>query len=142
MQPVENVQNSDLQTLQEELERRYGPAVAQDIMDKLNRTPQSAVAAKTPDYMDVKAMSELQERFRAQAMLSIWKVKEWRRAQPKRAMSMNLVQMEGALLMRQCQDSIKLYRLAHKSYYQMYRTALAAFSAPVTYAPITSSIYA
>ncbi len=143
MQPLEKtIESSDLATLQEELERRYGPAVAQDIMDRLGKTPQNAASSTraTPDYMDVKAMSELQERFRAQAMMAIWQVKEWRKRQPKA--KNNLVQMEGALLMRQCQDSIKLYRMANKTYHDMYRAALDAFSKPAPYHMQTSAFYA
>jgi hypothetical protein len=119
---TENKDNFDIQTLQDDLEKQYGPAVAQDIADRLRR---NGNANKTPDYMDVKAMSELQEKFRAQAMMAVWRLKEWRKAQHKNVFQKNLVQLEGVFLKRQCEDAIKLYRHANKSYFTMYREAMA-----------------
>jgi len=127
MYTIENKENFDIQRLQEELEKQYGPAVAQDIVDRIRK---NGPISKTPEYMDVKAMSELQERFRAQAMMAVWKLKEWRRAQTKAAFHQNLVKLEGVFLQRQCEDAIALYRLANKSYFVMYREAMEAFSLP------------
>ena len=126
-------QNSDLTQLQADLELQYGPAVAQDIVDRLR---QSGDAAKTPDYMDVKAMSEMQEKFRAQAMMAIWRLKEWRRARRDNVPCQNLIDLEGVFLTRQCADAVKLYRLATKTYHAMYREALDAIThgpAPLPY---------
>jgi hypothetical protein len=68
---TEKTKEIDYFKLQEELERQYGPATAQDIVDRLKKTEK---AGKEPDYMDVKLLSELAEKFRAQAMMwSIWK---------------------------------------------------------------------
>lgn len=127
MYNVENKENLDVQRLQEELEKQYGPAVAQDIIDRIKKNGNTA---KTPDYMDVKAMSELQERFRAQAMMAVWRVREWRKTQTKPAFPQNLIQLEGVFLQRQCEDAIALYRMANKSYFAMYREAMAAFTIP------------
>lgn len=127
MYTIENKENLDTQKLQEELEKQYGPAVAQDIVDRIRK---NGPLATTPDYMDVKAMSELQERFRAQAMMAVWKLKEWRKTQGLPVAHQKLVQLEGIFLQRQCEDAIALYRLANKSYFAMYREAMAAFSAP------------
>ena len=122
MYHFENKENSDIQRLQDVLEKQYGPAVAQDIVDRLRKTGN---VAKTPDYMDVKAMSEMQEKFRAQAMMAVWRLKEWRKGQTKNPFSKNLVQLEGVFLRRQCEDAIKLYRQATKSYFAMYRETMA-----------------
>lgn len=127
MYSTENKENLDVQKLQEELEKQYGPAVAQDIIDRIKKNGNTA---KTPDYMDVKAMSELQERFRAQAMMAVWRLREWRRTQIKSAFPQNLIQLEGVFLQRQCEDAITLYRMANKSYFAMYCEAMAAFAAP------------
>ncbi len=127
MYDIENKENLDVQKLQEELEKQYGPAVAQDIVDRIRK---NGPIAKTPEYMDVKAMSELQERFRAQAMMAVWRLKEWRKTQNKAAFHKNLVQLEGVFLQRQCEDAIALYRLANKSYFAMYREAMAALTVP------------
>lgn len=131
MYTIENKENLDVSKLQDELEKQYGPAVAQDIVDRIRK---NGPIAKAPEYMDVKAMSELAERFRAQAMMIIWKLKEWRKAQAKMALHLNLVQLEGVFLQRQCEDAIALYRLANKSYFAMYREAMEAFSTPATFA--------
>lgn len=125
MYTVENKENIDLQKLQDDLEKQYGPAVAQDILDRIRKTGN---AAKAPDYMDVKAMSELQERFRAQAMMAVWKLREWRKTQKKKfTFQKNLIELEGVFLQRQCEDAIALYRLANKTYFAMYREAMASF---------------
>ena len=130
MYAVENKENFDVSKLQEELEKQYGPAAAQDIIDRIRKNGNTV---KTPDYMDVKAMSELAERFRAQAMMAVWRLKEWRKTQIKPAFHRNLVQLEGVFLQRQCEDAIALYRLANKSYFAMYREAMAAFSTPAIF---------
>ncbi len=122
---IESKEDSENQKLQDQLEAQYGPAVAQDIIDRLRKTGN---VAKTPDYMDVKAMSELQEKFRAQAMMAVWRLKEWRKSQTKNVFQKNLVQLEGVFLQRQCEDSIKLYRQATKSYFAMYREAMACIT--------------
>lgn len=118
----------DLSALQAELEMRFGPAVAQDIVDQVRRGGRTA---KAPDYMDVKAMSEMVEKFRAQAMMAVWRLKEWRRQESDRKVEENLIELEGVYLERQCEDAVKLYRLANSGYFNMYRRALAAFSVPV-----------
>lgn len=125
MYTIENTKEIDLNKLQEQLEEQYGPAIAQDILDRMNP---SKPKAKAPDYMDVKAMSELQERFRAQAMMAIARLKHWRAEQAKVAASHNLVVLEGAFLERQCLDAVKLYRHATTQYYAMYRDALDAIT--------------
>lgn len=127
MYNIENKENLDIRRLQEELEKQYGPAVAQDIVDRIRK---NGPIAKTPEYMDIKAMSELQERFRAQAMMAVWRLKEWRKTQNKASSHQNLVHLEGVFLQRQCEDAIALYRLANKSYFAMYREAMAALTVP------------
>ena len=136
MHHIENKQNSDIQKLQDDLESQYGPAVAQDIADRLRK---SGNVARAPDYMDVKAMSELQEKFRGQAMMAVWRLKEWRKAQDTGAFQKNLVQLEGVFLQRQCEDAIKLYRLATTSYFRMYEEAMTAIlnkDATSSYSPL------
>lgn len=124
MYTIENKENLSIQKLQEKLEKQYGPAVAQDIVDHLRKPGD---APKAPDYMDVKAMSELQERFRAQAMMAVWRLREWRKVHIKLTFPQNLIQLEGALLQRHCEAAIALYRLANKSYFTMHREAMASF---------------
>lgn len=118
----------NVQALQDELEHKYGPAVAQDIADHIRAT---GPVANKPDYMDVKAMSELAERFRAQAMMAVWRLKDWRRKERNRQIRDNLIRLEGVFLQRQCEDAFALYRQANKSYFAMYHEAMAAFLSPV-----------
>lgn len=125
MYSIENKEEIDMTKLQEQLEQQYGPAVAQDIMDRMRK---NGATAKTPDYMDVKAMSELQERFRAQAMMAVCRLKHWRKQEAAKGARHNLVVLEGAFLERQCVDAVKLYRLATTTYFAMYREALAAIT--------------
>lgn len=133
MYHFENKENSDAQKLQDELEIKYGPAVAQDIADRLRK---SGNVARTPDYMDVKAMSELQERFRAQAMIAVWRLREWRQSHAQ-SHPQNLIQLEGVFLKRQCEDAIKLYRLATTNYHRMYAEAMASFTNAPSYRPVS-----
>lgn len=51
----------DYQHLQDELERRYGPGAAQDLMDQIRRLDEAY--ADVPDYLSVKAWSEVVETF-------------------------------------------------------------------------------
>ncbi len=139
MYTVENKENLDIQKLQDELEKQYGPAVAQDIVDRLRK---NGDVAKAPEYMDVKAMSELQERFRAQAMMAVWRLREWRKTQSRKIFQQNLIVLEGAFLQRQCEDAINLYRLANKSYFAMYREAMAAFAVPAIHQSFKTGIRA
>ncbi len=121
---IETKQNSDIQKLQNDLERQYGPGVAQEIIDRIQ---EKGPLAKAPEYMDVKAMSELAERFRAQAMMAVWRLREWRKTQAKPSFQQNLIQLEGVFLERQCSEAITLYRLANKTFFSMYREAMASF---------------
>lgn len=121
---IETKQNSDIQKLQNDLERQYGPGVAQEIIDRIQ---EKGPVTKAPDYMDVKAMSELAERFRAQAMMAVWRLREWRKTQAKPSFQQNLIQLEGVFLERQCSEAITLYRLANKTFFSMYREAMASF---------------
>lgn len=133
MYTADNKQNSSVETLQEQLERQYGPAVAQDIIDRLNKDQQTPKAAQpAPSYMDVKAMSEMAETLRAQAMMDIWELREWRKAHDaNRPSHKNLISLEGVSVERKCQESIKLYRHTNKTYFEMYREAMNAFTGKV-----------
>jgi hypothetical protein len=136
MQYTENKSNFVTQSLQDELEIKYGPTIARDIADRLNK---AGNLAKAPDYMDVKAMSELQEKFRAQAMIAIWCLKEWRVRQTKKSFHHNLIELEGVFLERQCSETIKLYRRATTTYFAMYREAMAFLTTHSTSAYILTN---
>lgn len=126
MYVTDKKQNLDTQDLQEKLETQYGPAIAQEIIDRLNKEKAAAQPVKTsPSYMDVKAMSEMAEKLRAQAMIDIWSLREWRKSEIRK----DVVSLEGVALERQCCASIRLYRHTNKTYFEMYREAMNAFTA-------------
>lgn len=128
MYAIDNKQENDLFQLQESLEAQYGPAIAQDIVDRMRQTDAAPAKVKAPDYMDVKALSELAERFRAQAMMAIWHLREWRKAEGRKNGTANLIELEGVFLQRQCEGSIALYRQANASYWAAYHDAMAAYA--------------
>lgn len=123
MYHIDNKDISDIQELQDKLEKKYGPSVAQDIIDRLGKIEGQADA---PDDMDVRAMSELQQRYRAQAMTAVWRLKEWRRLQLKGVNETGPRAQEGIFLNNKCTDAIKLYRNAHKAYCVMTRAKTQA----------------
>lgn len=123
MYHIDNKDISDIQELQDKLEKKYGPSVAQDIIDRLGKIEGQPGA---PADTDVKAMSELQQRYRAQAMTAVWRLKEWRRMELKGANETGLRQQEGLFLNNKCADAIKLYRNAHKAYCAMARAKTQA----------------
>lgn len=129
MYSIERKPESGLGQLQDELETKYGPAVAQDVVDRIRKTDALTGAAKAPDYMDVKALSELAERFRGQAMMAVWKLRTWRKADGRTSCAGNLVELEGVFLQRQCEDAIILYRQANKAYWSAFRDAMAFYAA-------------
>jgi hypothetical protein len=129
MYVADNKQNLSTEKLQEQLERQYGPAVAQDIIDRLQKEgAQPAAAQPAPSYMDVKAMSEMAERLRAQAMMDIWRLREWRKQHDNTPSHKNLIDLEGVSIKRQCEESIKLYRHTNKTYFEMFNAAMDAMT--------------
>ena len=56
MYNTENKQEIDLGRLQDELETQYGPAVAQDIVDRIRKADTPAIKAKAPS-VPMKAMT-------------------------------------------------------------------------------------
>lgn len=129
MYSIERKPESGLGRLQDELETKYGPAVAQDVVDRIRKAEALSVPARKPDYMDVKALSELAERFRGQAMMAVWKLRTWRTAESRISCAGNLVELEGVFLQRQCEDAIILYRQANKAYWSAFRDAMAFYAA-------------
>ncbi len=68
MKTINEIHESDHQALFEELEARYGSAVAQGIIDQIRKVEAPDLKG-TPDYMAVKACSEMLELFRGEAQV-------------------------------------------------------------------------
>jgi len=64
--------NADYSILQEELETRYGPAMAQEIIDQVKKTEKTN---EMPDYMNFHAMSEILENLRQETQKSLKSLK-------------------------------------------------------------------
>ena len=58
IESIEKTYKGDDTALREDLERRYGPAMAQDILDQLKKADS---LQECPDYLSVKTLSEGEE---------------------------------------------------------------------------------
>ena len=113
----------DEAALKEGLEKRYGEPVAQHILEEIEKAGRGEVALPT-DYMEIKELSELTERFRAQAQFLIEQLKRWRRAEDARNQTTAYIALEGEFLARQVKDALHLYRSVHRHYHASYREAM------------------
>lgn len=113
---------ADWQLLYEQLERRYGPAVAQDIIDQIRKAEN---ATETPDYMDIKALSEVLERFRYEARAAVKAVRS-QRSYKDSLQGQGTAREDEA---RRCDLEMvfKCYRHTQKAYSRLYRRFMAAY---------------
>ena len=105
--------------LQEELERRYGPAMAQEIVDQIKK------AEKTdhqPDYMAVKAVSEAVELFRNEAQQAIHRIKA-----RKTVANDDITNLGEKRAWKDLEKFFGLYVTMHCIYSRMYRKAIAPY---------------
>lgn len=110
----------------EDLERRFGPAMAQQIMDELKKAenPNKKVAAGF-DYMGAKALSEGAELYRHEAQHALERLKTWKRRHVNK--QHDIVEWDGAFLQRQFERKHRFYMRFHKSYFILYRQAIDAY---------------
>ena len=119
----------DYQDLQDELEKRYGPALAQDIVDQIRKVEEPDFS---PGYVAVKAASEVLELFRGEAKAAIREVKELKSRDA--ANDEGVVNLESARTRHEFERTLELYFQAQRGFYRIYRKALAAYTeeAPAT----------
>ncbi len=129
-----NIAKPDYQALQDELERRYGPALAQDIVDQIRRTED---ADFVPDYMAVKGASEVLELFRGEARESLRKLRQADNAVKAANDNHRLVNFEEARLRKECERLLGLYLLSQRALYRMYRKAIKNTACPATRNPVS-----
>ena len=106
----------------EDLERRFGPAMAQEIMDELKKAEKPKKVASGINYMGAKTLSEAAEMYRRDAQTALRRYKNW-----KDGWGIDLkdaVDMEGAFLKKEFQRSFDLYRRFHKGFFTVYRQAM------------------
>lgn len=118
--------NGGLEILQAELEKRYGAAVAQGIIDQIKRTEKET---STPDYMVVKACSEMTELFREDAQKLLAKIKDYKAHRP--VQSGNLTDLDAKRLEMEFRRVFRLYWVSMKLFYSLYRAALLGYRAKI-----------
>ena len=133
----ENTQNQD-QSLFEDLERRYGPGMAQEIIDHLKKAESpKKMAADQTEYMAVKALSEAAEIYRQEARVALKRLKA--RRPFKLSLSDNIVEFDDAFLQKEFDRSFSFYLRFHHAFHVQYRQAMEAYKVKA-YAPNKATI--
>lgn len=111
---------TDQRELFEELENRFGHEIATELVESIK---QAASNQDTPDYMPVKACSEILETFRseAQAILRLLKKgsSDWKPAMD------GISYLEERKLEIEFRRTYRLYRISMGLFYPLYHRALA-----------------
>jgi len=120
--------DDEYQMLQDELEQRYGPAFAQDLIDQIKKV--DTQDNFYPDYMPVKAASEVLETFRDDAQDALTHL------QTQKALDAKAANDSSAFHMQRMQADFKrlwmLYMLAQKGYYHLFHRAMEQYQTPET----------
>lgn len=117
----EQTKTDDYSILQEELENRYGPAMAQEIIDQVKKTEKTN---EMPDYMNFHAMSEILENLRKETQESLKSLKLHRKSGQKQGRG--VINFEETKAETEFERLFGLYCKAQKAFYRMYRSAMAA----------------
>ena len=130
---IDKIDQNNGQGLFEDLERRYGPAMAQEIIDQLKKAENlNKKVSGSIDYMAAKAMSEAAEIYRREAKTALSRYRNWQHA--KGAAMKGVIDMEGAFLKKEFQRSFEFYRRFHKAFFITYRQAMQTYKTG-TYIP-------
>lgn len=113
---------SDYRVLQEELERRYGPALAQEIVDQIKKAEQPETV---PDYMVVKALSEATELFRSETRKAVRTLKQGKKPRKGTGEKSRIVDLGEERSLRDLERLFGLYFQCQGLFYRLYRKALA-----------------
>ena len=118
--------------LQEDLERRFGEGMAQEIMDQIKKADNINKGLNTrPDYYGVKALSEGAEIYRREAQIALKRLKMWKRnhdeAKP------GVVDWDGAFLKSQFERTFSFYLRFNRSFHILYRQAMEAYKVAGAY---------
>ena len=116
--------NADYSILQEELETRYGPAMAQEIIDQVKKTEKTN---EMPDYMNFHAMSEILENLRQETQKSLKSLKLLRKTGQTQKQGRGVINFEETKSQAEFERLFALYCKAQKAFYRMYRSAMAAY---------------
>lgn len=125
IESIDKTYKGDDTALREDLERRYGPAMAQDILDQLKKAEGLCGPESAPDYLSVKTLSEGEELFRRDAQQALKRLKAWKRGQAE--IRQGVIEFEGAFLLKEFERSFAFYMRFHKGYHVLYRQAMRAY---------------
>lgn len=126
------IDDNDIQLLQDELEQRYGPAAAQDIIDQLLKTQRQD---DVTSCLLVKALCDMTGLFREEAKETLAAFRA-SRATPARYGD-NVLSLEASRLEQKFRKIYRLYWISMKLYYPLYGTALAEMRLPKFPSPKT-----
>ena len=119
------IDKKDDSALQEDLERRFGPAMAQQIMDELKKAERPQKVATGFNYIGAKALSEAAEIYRRDSQVALSRYKNWKDGCG--AALKDVVDMEGAYLKKEFQRSFDFYRRFNKGFFTVYRQAMQTY---------------
>ena len=122
---LEKTSKGDNTALREDLERRYGPAMAQDILDQLKKAEGLNSPDAAPDYLSVKTLSEGEEIYRRDAQEALKRLKAYKCGH--RESRKGVVEFEGAFLQKEFERSFGFYLRFNKGYHVLYRQAMHAY---------------
>lgn len=110
--------------MHEELELRFGADVAQVLCDKIAQCEQREI-----QYLEVKQMGEILERYRTRVRHMLRNLKEWQ-LRYARCKGDELEQVytsyEGIFIRNQLRDAWQLYVTVNRDYHEMRRAYLAS----------------
>lgn len=114
-------------TIEKILEARFGKTEAQALVFGRAR-----LVRKDIQFIDVKHMSELCERYKAELRRKIQSYRHWRAAHEVEVDSIARLYgaAEGALLHRGVSDGLRLWYFAHRDYHAMRRSYLIKCMGP------------
>ena len=112
--------------LYEELEVRYGAALAQEIVDQIKKADEQD---NQPEFMAVKAISEALEVFRADTKEIVKKL----RNEQNKGFSGDIANLDAKRLQNDLNRLLECYWLSQQAFYKMYRKAMKICEVPETY---------
>lgn len=122
IESIEKTYKKDDLALAEDLERRYGPAMAQDILDQLKK---AEACTGSVDYLSVKTLSEGEELYRRDAQEALKRLKASKMTKIKARLG--VIEFEGAFLQKEFERSFAFYLRFHRGYHVLYRQAMQAY---------------
>jgi len=119
-------QDNDYQTLQEELEQRYGLGMAQEIIDQIKK---AELPQHVPDFMPVKVLSETTETFRGEVKEAVKGLKTAKHLGNYKAKepTSNVIHLEEERLERDLAHLWECYYASQRAFYTLYHKAIAAY---------------